>query len=282
MATKIDPYSIGFAYNDLAVEITPEEAAALLELNVEGNRDLREPAVDRLVADIEAGTYLPSGSTIGISESGQLIDGQHRLTACVRADKPIRAIVVRGLPDESYVVTDKGTRRSFADTLKYMGETSWTVLATLTARMVAWDAGDTSGESYAGRRFTESERLAYFTENRDELRATITACPTIPAMVGIRGSVAHLVLALTRRVDPDEAVEFMRQVATGNTPSHTIASTREQLLRDYARPHGDRRSDYWRIGLLLRTWNAWRDGDEKKIVFNPGGARSNTIPAELH
>src|SRR5699024_8488559 len=67
MATKIDPYSIGFAYNDLAVEITPEEAAALLELNVEGNRDLREPAVDRLVADIEAGTYLPSGSTIGIS-----------------------------------------------------------------------------------------------------------------------------------------------------------------------------------------------------------------------
>lgn len=58
-----------------------------------------------------------NGETIVFGTSGSLLQGQHRLTACVRANVGFKTIIVRNVPDRVMYSIDRGKARSFADQL---------------------------------------------------------------------------------------------------------------------------------------------------------------------
>lgn len=72
-----------------AVTITPELAEGLLAMNTE-NRRLRPSHVAYLARAIERGEWQMPPDAIMVSDSGKLLNGQHRLTAVVRSGKPVR------------------------------------------------------------------------------------------------------------------------------------------------------------------------------------------------
>lgn len=77
---------------DLArVTITPNMAKQLLNYN-NNNRELRENTVKRYAKDMSEGRFLNQSSTIGFYE-GKLTNGQHRLSACVKANVEFNTIV---------------------------------------------------------------------------------------------------------------------------------------------------------------------------------------------
>jgi hypothetical protein len=100
--------------------ITPKEATALLKLN-KRNRPLSKGVVNRYVEDMKGGRWKFNGSTILISKSGILLDGQHRLAACIQADVPFQALVVRDLDDDVMATVDAGKKRSAGDALALYG-----------------------------------------------------------------------------------------------------------------------------------------------------------------
>ena len=79
------------------VKITPDMARDLLTKNTH-NRPINRLKVSNMVADIKAGRFELTHQPIGIAEDGELVDGQHRLTAVVEADMPVEMFVAYNAP----------------------------------------------------------------------------------------------------------------------------------------------------------------------------------------
>lgn len=94
--------------------ITPEKALAYLARNVR-NRPLRESWVEYLAQQIRTGHWQTTHQGIAFSKTGDLMDGQHRLSAIVRANKAVHLSVTTGMAESIYKVTDCGLKRATFD-----------------------------------------------------------------------------------------------------------------------------------------------------------------------
>jgi len=111
--------------------ITPEIAKLYLEKNPT-NRKINPREVEKLANAIKKGEWELNGEAIIINEHGELADGQHRLTAVIKADTPITALVVKGVSKRSFHTIDVGKPRTLPDILRIRGEVStFTLTASL-------------------------------------------------------------------------------------------------------------------------------------------------------
>lgn len=75
--------------------VTPEMAKKFLS-NQAPNRPLHLSQVKYLESEIRKGNFFPNGSPIIIDQYGRLMDGQHRCTAIVNAEKSVVSDVIYG------------------------------------------------------------------------------------------------------------------------------------------------------------------------------------------
>ena len=78
--------------------ITPEMAAEFLTNNFINNRDIKPTAVKRFASMIKRGDWQISCDAIGFDEHGNLINGQHRMSAVVKANQSGRFFGCPRLP----------------------------------------------------------------------------------------------------------------------------------------------------------------------------------------
>jgi hypothetical protein len=95
--------------------VTPEKALEYLERN-RINRPLSELDVARLAWDIRTGAFVTTGQGIEFDVNGDLVDGQHRLNAIVRAGQGVHLRVTRNAPSVD-ATRDRGRIRSIGDFL---------------------------------------------------------------------------------------------------------------------------------------------------------------------
>ena len=85
-------------------------------------RTLAKSLVDKLAQAMNANEFIDAiVNPIFISNTGKLLDGQHRLTALTYTNKTIPFLVVRGLPEETFVYFDQSRPRAAKDALKVRG-----------------------------------------------------------------------------------------------------------------------------------------------------------------
>ena len=94
--------------------ITPEIAKGYLLKNTD-NRNKRGWWVSGLANMIKRGEWVLTHQGIGITKSGKLLDGQHRLEAIIEANIPVPMMVTTGVSDDAYKVLDNGIKRTLAD-----------------------------------------------------------------------------------------------------------------------------------------------------------------------
>lgn len=111
------------AINTQLQMITPEDAKFLLTNN-NSNRSIRKNHVLFLSNLIKNNFFKSTHQGIAISKSGRLLDGQHRLLACIHANKPIEILVSYGLDDDAFMAMDCGMIRSIADRTSIKKKTS--------------------------------------------------------------------------------------------------------------------------------------------------------------
>lgn len=102
------------------VKITPADAKILLGVNG-SNRNVKKRHVTALSRIITEGHWEPYASMISVDVNGSLIDGQHRLLACVAANLPIEVILSTGQTVKSRFVVDTGAKRSLGDSFTISG-----------------------------------------------------------------------------------------------------------------------------------------------------------------
>lgn len=124
------------------VLLTPSDAAELLEHNTE-NRPLSQQHVQRIARQIIDGKWKFNGDSIKVSESGDVLDGQHRCWAVLEAKQPVETIIVRGIKRDAFATIDTVRKsRSGGDTLALCGASLYrNVVAAALQWLLRWQRG---------------------------------------------------------------------------------------------------------------------------------------------
>jgi hypothetical protein len=104
---------VGIAY------IRPDLATLMLGLNIDRNRPIRPNSIKQYADDMSAGRWKLTHQGIAFNRDGQLIDGQHRLHAIVRAGATIPIHVTFGA--ENFDAIDMGAARRVQDAARIVG-----------------------------------------------------------------------------------------------------------------------------------------------------------------
>lgn len=247
------------------VHVTPVIAKEWLNRNTH-NRTLRPNKVAEFARDIQAGDWVMNGETIKFDTGGVLLDGQHRLSAIVKADTSVDLLVVTGLDPATQRTMDAGAKRTTGDAFKLNDEKHAALLAALVRRVWAWERGDYKLSMNAAPTITEAQNflsanpaLRRSAEIGSRVRNQFKYAPASTT------GVAHF---LFNRISPDETAWFFTRLADGAELStgHPILTLRKRLLSD---SEGVRKvTDASQLATLIRAWNAMRAG-QKPTHFKP-------------
>lgn len=102
------------------IVLTPNKARELLEKNT-CNRPPRQAVIDDYAHLMSTGKWYLTHQGIAISKTGKILDGQHRLLACVKANIPIDIMLTTGLDDSLFSKVDVGFNRSIGAMMAIAG-----------------------------------------------------------------------------------------------------------------------------------------------------------------
>lgn len=116
------------------MDITPEMAEVMLERNASEewkNRPQSSQAVARIAKTMKDARWMFTGEPIIFSDTGNLLNGQHRLTAAYEAQATFPSLVVFGIDNEAFKFMDIGTRRQASHIFSIEGVPNYTFAASV-------------------------------------------------------------------------------------------------------------------------------------------------------
>jgi hypothetical protein len=266
------------------VTITPETAQRLLDHN-DGNRKITDANVKKLVRAMRNGEWTVNGEAIKISMTGRLIDGQHRLSACIEAEKPFQTLVVYGLQDEAQVTMDGGKVRSLSDHLSQKGVTdSNNVAAAARAFIVANRYGLKVAAQTAGgmTQVTNPEGVAYAMANLDEIKHCVSVGSKALGL-GVTKRIGALAYREFAALDFDDAEDFFDRLREGSglEADHPVLTLRNTLNSIQLSPNRHL-TNAEVLAYMIKAWNRYRKGETLKVLsFRAGGANPEKFPVAI-
>jgi hypothetical protein len=107
-------------------EVAPALAELLLLSNHDNQRGLKLYSIESYMLAMSSDLWSSSnGEFVKFNSRGELIDGQNRLTACVRSGETIYMMFIVGLPLDALKSIDNGVSRSLGDVLRVTGKTKY-------------------------------------------------------------------------------------------------------------------------------------------------------------
>jgi hypothetical protein len=215
------------------LKITPAKAAEYLHKNT-NNRPVTQNHVKMLSTAMSAGEWMFNGETIKLSETGVLLDGQHRLLAIIDSNTTQKMAVITNLKDAAFDTLDTGKRRSASDVLAIKGY-AYSVSLSATARvLLRLRQRESIARGY--REYYSPHAILEEVESRPQLIADTKFYTT---MIGKRLA-SNTVLAFSHymfnALNPEKTNEFFKMLKTGFGPAYAPPLVlREQLLQ--ARVH---------------------------------------------
>jgi len=105
------------------ITVTPHIASEMLAKNIDRNRPIRPALVAKYANDMTAGFWLgDNGETIKFNDEGNLIDGQHRLSAIVKSRVTVTVWACFGLSTSAFLTIDTGASRNTGNIMHIGGE----------------------------------------------------------------------------------------------------------------------------------------------------------------
>jgi len=239
--------------------ITPAMAQAWLNHAKGQNfRRIRPLRVARYARDMAHGVWHLNGEPILLDCKGLVLDGQHRLAACVRAGVPFRTVVINGVVDSTAI--DGGLARTFSQHLAQDGVKSTHIMAA-TARLVyAWETGklaqglvDPSVDDLADVLARHGERFVATVKYAGHTKEVVS--PTIP------GAVVHIgCLNVAGPEIPEVGRTFIDGVGHGADLSKgdIRLHLRTQLMADRASPK--KWLQAMKKAKIIKAWNLHATG----------------------
>lgn len=237
--------------------VTPAVAKRWLSRNVR-NRPIRKSLVESYARDMKSGAWQITGEAIKFDINGALSDGQHRLTAVVQSGASVDMLIVRGLAPEAQTVMDSGAKRTASDSLTFGGVKNPTVIAAA-ARLALKEPG--AGFSTERLMAPTNTEIGRFVGDHPEIkRAAEMAGHFYPAFDAPPSVLTLCWMRFSETAGVFAAAEFFEAVA--NSATDGPGDPRLALIRrlSNARRNRERLESKAYLSLIIRSWNAWRQG----------------------
>lgn len=231
-------------------EITPDMARELLERN-QNNRRAKPGVIERIASDIKKGRWKLNGEAIIIAESGRLLDGQNRLNGCIKANMPIKSIVVRGAEEEVFDTLDSGASRTVSDVFKIRGEIHSATLANSVAILWRHMGSGIQFESFYPSPPAAEEVLAMCPGIREAVKmSTPLKSRLMPS------SVVAALYYLFHDIDMELADKWFGAIAHGDEDVQQFNLLRQRLVKNQEALARLPRSIV--IAYCIKAWNMAR------------------------
>lgn len=210
------------------VIVTPSEATEYLKRS-SGNRNLRLSNINKLVSAMSSGSFIYDGSPIRFDEDGNLIDGHHRLTACVKSGVPFQTDIAV-VPSEAKMVIDTGATRSASDALVFAAgvDRSASMNMSTAVRVMVMhdhtaysDFGVSVGSSSYASVTTNEKLINYYEQHKQEINeahefvtGVLKKSGRNPTPISAAQYIAVRALA-SRKYDTGEVDDFIKKVISG-------------------------------------------------------------------
>lgn len=255
--------------------ITPEKAEEWLATSTY-NRAITLSRVDRYARAMLAGKWSLTGEPIIFSDIGALMQGHHRLNACIKSGVEFTTLVVRGTSDSARIATDSGRPWSFSDHLSAEGEFDSKTLAGAVVWIWRYKHNDLDAQRIAPE---PQDLLACFKQCQD-IRGYLTQAARIAGKTRLTRSVLVGSHHIAQSIDPEDAAFFYDKLDTGVELS---SDSPILLLRSWApRNVGHstvRIHQKYLSAILIKAWNAYRAGDQlHRLVWRQGGSKPEPFP----
>lgn len=241
-------------------EITPLVAKEMLKRNP-NNRKISRGHVDFLSHEMSNGNWKFDGQPIRLSESGALLDGQHRLSAIIKSGTTQKFLIIKGIDEEAFKVMDTGKSRSSGDLFSIEGIDNAKAVASASKiiyrlkRGTSSSGGSTSKESNTDllNFYYDNPKISDFVSRGNTLYKEFSRVLT-PAQIG-----ALSYLMAERSITHSE--EFWNKLCTGIglDKGDPIRVLRTKLMDD---KYVNKAKLPWRekVAIIYKTWNHYRKG----------------------
>lgn len=235
------------------VTITPQMASDWLEKHAnEKNRTLRQRKVNTYAGDMKSRKWDLNGETIIIGSDETILDGHHRLWACVMADVPFTTAIVRGVDPEKFKSIDTGGHRTGADVIHIAGTHKYQrQIATACSLIMRYN----SGKVIHNMAMLPREISDYFDGHPDVQTWIEASCRgDMKQFTAPISAVAYLAAGKYR----SRCVEFVDGLVTGADlkKGSPVLALRNRLMLNGK----ERLNSIERFALVIQGWNAFVEG----------------------
>lgn len=240
--------------NIVTVLVTPDLAREWLTRN-QNNRPLKHKHVERLCNSILSGKWKMTGDPIRFSNTGKLIDGQHRLNAIEKSGVSVMCVVMKDLDEDIFDVIDSGRTRQKSDIISiefpYLSFEVAKILGT--SATIAYEY---QNELFSFQVRVEKSELLEFIKSNQKIIDCAEYAQSLSRPTPCSRAIAGAFLFFTKDENHDKALRFIRGFMSGeNLPSGNVLLT----LRDSCfNARINRRPIQIKeiFGRLIKCWNA--------------------------
>lgn len=278
-------------YKNLIIEVkevTPEMANEILTNHNGLNRKINKKHVSALALNMTRGTWKFNGDTIRFDDKGNLIDGQHRLSAIVESNKSMTMLFVSGLDTSIIRTIDQETKpRNLGDILKMDNVKYAAKIASCLNRYFAIkancnsfiDSNRTYGSSAATSvNVTKAEYTVYdkydeYNQHADfwqyvvKYASDCNASFNILKVAEIAAMYAYLVY--DKQHSDEEVKGFFDRIFYDQIDCALLLKFRKLFIKD--KSSVSPMMPKTRSGILIKVWNMYHSNDWNNldIKFNP-------------
>lgn len=260
---------INFQAEDVhIVELTADLVDYLLSLNTH-NRTPRQLTIENYAKEISFGNWKRTNQGIGVTLTGILSDGQHRLLAVKATGYPrIKIELSTGLDEDAQTVVDVHAKRSQTDVLKLMLNQSVnnSMVAAMNVMFTMREGRD--GITYISSRAPTNAQLAEFLHDHGNLVYEITRASGNMTPAAVNGALLALGLYGYER----EAIDVSEQLKVGlfNSGVCPIFKLSKKIKETRGKNSNSQRLELYKCAVsaciahirgeklqVLRTSNTW-------------------------
>jgi len=268
--------------NAAVITITPMIARQWL--------DSTDPSIQRrlslnhvayLAKEMENGHWDLNGQPIQIDKIGNVVNGQHRLNACIESNTPFTSLVVFNVETSAIKTIDEGAKaRGISDFLDIRYNAKHSVTAAAAMRMVVfWDSGWRKSLGYGGTamknsstslKLSPAEAESFIKDNPEFFEFIAEASSLHQAGENlVSKSLFCGLLWLVERENPIHARAFFGKLSIGADISLTSPVL---YLKNWLREHkgGHKYNRGSQIGMIIKCFNYYAEGVEvTKLIQVP-------------
>lgn len=281
MTTKLfDANHVPASFEPEVVMVDAPKAREWLVKNVR-NRPISTAAVNRYKADMESGLWRFAADPIRFDYQGNLIDGQHRLSAIASAKQgtALPMLVVYGLESEAQLVMDQGRKRDAGQQLAMLGYKHAPAIAAGARLLILWQSGNLFGDGAKTGRIT-APMIQEWVIVHPELVRVVNDHPHFIKTLGARPSVTLAFLFKVAAQRKSLAIEFFGLLHDrSELPKGSPILALDNKFRDYDSSAATIEYQRDQLGYYLLAWNAWIDRRSLTKLQKPkGGWTSRNFP----